>query len=78
MAARKTKERAIEIPRPWGTGRAKPARIRSELSELRSDAQGEAFLENRRSPGDRSLTVAALIGVAVTSIGALTVEGGVS
>ena len=28
-------------------------------SELRSDAQGRAFLENRRSPGDRSLTVAA-------------------
>ena len=25
-------------------------------------AQGGAFLENRRSPGNRSLTVAALIG----------------
>src|SRR5450759_1807898 len=31
----------------------------SKASELRSDAQGGAFLENRRSPGDRSLTVAA-------------------
>ena len=43
-------------------------------SELRSDAQGGAFLENGRSPGDRSLTVAALIGVAVKSIGAATVR----
>src|ERR1017187_9417 len=37
-------------------------------------AQGGAFLENRRSLADRSLTVAALIGVAVTSIGAATVR----
>jgi hypothetical protein len=29
---------------------------------MRSNAQGGAFLEKRRSPGDRSLTVAALIG----------------
>jgi hypothetical protein len=45
-----------------------------KTSELRSDAQGGAFLENGRSPGERSLTVAALIGVAVTSIGAATVR----
>jgi hypothetical protein len=32
-----------------------------DRSELRSDAQGGAFLENRRSPGNPSLTLGALI-----------------
>ena len=45
-------------------------------SGLRWDAQGGAFLENRRSPGNRSRPrrhpVAALLGVAVESIGAAT------
>src|ERR1039457_5876197 len=44
-------------------GRVMFTNIAKTESELRSDAQGGAFLENRRWPGDRSLTVTALIGV---------------
>jgi hypothetical protein len=40
-------------------------RLRREgTSELRSDAQGGAFLENRRGTGDPSLTVGTPIEVA--------------
>jgi hypothetical protein len=58
---------ACGLPALVGQAFSRPTPER--LSELRSDAQGGAFLENSRSPGDRSL-----IGVADTSIGAATVR----
>src|ERR1035441_3501999 len=51
------------------------SRERRGKPELRSDAQGGAFLENGRYAGNRSLTVAARAGGAVESIGDATVRG---
>jgi len=43
-------------------------------TEVHAHAQSRAFIENTRHTGNRSLTVAALIGVAASSIRAATVR----